>query len=247
MTLVRNLHIDARSDGRLARLSDWNEAMAEELASLDGLKLGPDHWTVIKTMREYYHDYRVSPVKKLLKRNLRKETGSDRFTDQYLDELFPGGVQLQGTKIAGIPAPHLDAELERERDQGTPEPGQSAAPVAHFVESFAFEGKTYRVSRQGNLLDLHLWNARLANYMAEKEGITLSEDHWEVINFLREFYFTYGISPMVKILMKYMAEDIGPERASRDFLYHLFPKGPARQGSRIAGLPEPQGCIDPDT
>ncbi len=52
---------------------------------------------------------------------------------------------------------------------------------------------------------------------------------------------------MVKILMKYMAEDIGPERASREHLYQLFPKGPARQGSRIAGLPEPQGCIDPDT
>ena len=82
--------------------------------------------------------------------------------------------------------------------------------------------------------------------MAEGEGIELSEEHWEVLNFLREFYFTYGISPMVKILMKYMAEDLGPERASREHLYTLFPKGPSRQGSRIAGLPEPQGCIDPD-
>jgi tRNA 2-thiouridine synthesizing protein E len=83
--------------------------------------------------------------------------------------------------------------------------------------------------------------------MAAKEGITLTEDHWEVINFLREFYFTYGISPMVKILMKYMAEDISPQRASKDYLYSLFPKGPSRQGSRIAGLPAPQGCLDPDT
>jgi tRNA 2-thiouridine synthesizing protein E len=51
---------------------------------------------------------------------------------------------------------------------------------------------------------------------------------------------------MVKILMKYMAEDIGPEHASKEYLYRLFPKGPSRQGSRIAGLPEPQGCLDPD-
>jgi len=51
---------------------------------------------------------------------------------------------------------------------------------------------------------------------------------------------------MVKILMRYMAEDIGSERASKEHLYSLFPKGPSRQGSRIAGLPAPQGCLDLD-
>lgn len=241
MSLVSNLNIDVMNNGRLARLMDWNETVAEELASRDGLQLGPDHWIVIKAMRSYYHAYNVAPVKKLLIRNLQKQTGSNQFTDQYLNELFPDGVLLQGSKIAGVPIPYLDAELDRELYQGKP-----TTPVSHFVESFDFEGKNYPVSHMGNLLDLHLWNARLAGHMAQKEGITLTEDHWQVINFLREFYFTYGISPMVKILMRYMAEDIGPERSSKDHLYQLFPKGPARQGSRIAGLPEPQGCVEPD-
>ncbi len=240
MPLARNLNFDVMEDGRLARLTDWNETVAEELAVRDGLTLGPDHWAVIKAMRNYYHAYNVAPVKKLLKRNLQRQTGTDRFTDDYLDQLFPGGVLLQGSKIAGVPIPYLDAELERNRYQGKP-----AAPVSHFPESFEFEGKTCRVSHMGNLLDIHIWNSRLAEHMAEKEGITLSEDHWEVINFLREFYFTYGISPMIRIMMRYMAEDIGPERADKEHLYRLFPKGPARQGSRIAGLPEPQGCIEP--
>ena len=82
--------------------------------------------------------------------------------------------------------------------------------------------------------------------MAEKEGLELGRDHWEVINSIREFYFTFGVSPMVKIIIKHMAEDIGPESATKEHLYSLFPKGPARQGSRIAGLPEPQGCEEAD-
>jgi len=241
MSLAMNLNTDVMNDGRLAVLTDWSETVAEELASHDDLQLGADQWLVIKAMRSYYHAYNVAPVKKLLKRNLKKQTGSDRFTDEYLDEIFPDGVLLQGSKIAGVPIPYLDAELDRELYQGLP-----AKPVSHFVKSFDFEGQSYPVSHLGNLLDLHRWNARMANYMAEKEGITLTEDHWEVINFLREFYFTYGISPMVKILMRYMAEDIGPERSNKEHLYKLFPKGPARQGSRIAGLPEPQGCSEPD-
>jgi len=241
MSLARDLHTDVMNDGRLAVLTDWNEFVAEELAAHDDLPLGADQWLVIKAMRSYYHAYNVAPIKKLLVRNLQKQTDSDRFTDKYLDEIFPAGVLLQGSKIAGVPIPYLDAELDRELYQGIP-----TKPVSHFVESFEFEGNAYPVSHLGNLLDLHLWNSRLADHMARKEGITLSEDHWEVINFLREFYFTYGISPMVKILMRYMAEDIGPERSSKEHLYKLFPKGPARQGSRIAGLPEPQGCSEPD-
>jgi tRNA 2-thiouridine synthesizing protein E len=49
---------------------------------------------------------------------------------------------------------------------------------------------------------------------------------------------------MVKLLIKHMAEEHGKDSANEEKLYKLFPGGPSRQGSRIAGLPEPQGCID---
>jgi TusE/DsrC/DsvC family sulfur relay protein len=228
------------NDGRLANLSDWNEDIAQQLASQDGLKLEDDHWQVINTMRDYYSEYGVSPVKKLLKRSLKQRSQSEKFNDDFMNTLFPNGVLTQGSKIAGIPVPYLDVELERSTyGSKAAKPGTS-----HFTDSFEFEGQQFEVSHTGNLVDLHLWNDRLAEFMARKEGIELTAEHWEILHFLRKFYFEYGVSPMVKILQKHMREELGDEVASREHLYGLFPQGPSRQGSRIAGLPEPQGCID---
>jgi tRNA 2-thiouridine synthesizing protein E len=241
MSVAENTHFEVLADGRLANLDEWNESIAKTLAQRDGITLYDDHWLVIDVMRDYYHAFNVAPIRKLLKLELARRSHSARFDDATLSDLFPGDVLVQGSKIAGVPIPMMDVELERETYQSKPAPSST-----QFPDSFDFEGETFALTRSDNLIEPHRWNARLAEHMAEKEGITLSKEHWEVLNFLREFYFTYGISPMVKILMKYMAEDIGPERANKDYLYRLFPKGPARQGSRIAGLPEPQGCLDPD-
>jgi tRNA 2-thiouridine synthesizing protein E len=226
------------SDGRLAHLDSWDEDVATQLAAKDGITLGEDHWQVINAMRDYYREFNVSPVKKLLKRSLKEHTKSDRFDDKLLDSLFPHGVLAQGSKVAGVPLPYLDVELERSTSTAKP------ANAKHFTESFEFEGRQYPVTHLGNLVDLHLWNEKVAEFMASKEGITLTAEHWEILNFLRKFYFEYGIAPMVKILQKHLAHEIGPEQASKEHLYALFPGGPSRQGSRIAGLPEPQGCID---
>ncbi len=239
MSTVDDLNFETLVDGRLSNLGDWNETIANELALRDNISLNEDHWFVINLMRNYYSEFNVSPVKKLLKRDLKRKTGSDKFSDEFLNELFPNGVLIQASKIAGIPKPYLDAELERSTYQT-----KAVKNIKHFVNSFEFEGKHYEVTPLGNLIDLHRWNSHLAYFMAQQEGIELSEAHWEVINFLREFYFTYGISPMVKIIMKHLEEDFGKQRANEEYLYSLFPQGPARQGSRISGLPEPQGCID---
>jgi tRNA 2-thiouridine synthesizing protein E len=239
MALAHKRELNLLPDGRLANLADWSEDVAQQLAAREGLTLTADHWEVINAMREYYQQFNISPVMKLLLRNLALRSHAGRYTELHLAALFPAGVLIQGSRIAGVPVPYLDVELERKTYQG------KATPVTHLTRSIEFEGETYHLSPTGNLLDTRRWNARLAAHLARQEGIELTADHWEVLNFLREFYFTYGISPMVMILMKYMAEDLGPGKASREHLYALFPKGPSRQGSRIAGLPEPQGCIDP--
>ena len=241
MSTAENINFETLSDGRLANLSDWDKNIAVELAARDNITLNDDHWMVINLMRDYYSDYNVSPIKKLLKRSLKKQNKSDKFNDEHLDQLFPNGALMQCSKIAGIPKPYLDAELEKSTYNT-----KANKNVKHFINSFEFEGEKHEVTALGNLINLHKWNSKLAGFMAEQEGLELSKDHWEVIEFLREFYFTYGISPMVKIIMKHIEEDIGKEKATKEYLYNLFPKGPARQGSRIAGLPEPQGCIDFD-
>lgn len=238
---VNGKHIDLLPGGGLKNLADWNEDVARAIASRSGIELGEDHWAVIHLMRRYYGEFNVSPVRKLLRRALHAEGHEQLVDDAVLDGLFPGDVMVQGSKVAGVPVPHLDAELEYKTYGATK---AATAQAGHFTDSFEFEGKTFQVTHVGNLLDMAGWNERLAGFMAEKEGITLTDEHWEVLNFLRSFYFEYGITPMVKILMKHMKEELGEERASREHLYQLFPKGPSRQGSRFAGLPEPQGCID---
>ena len=238
---VAGKQIALRPDGRLHDLGDWSPAVADALAAKEGLTLMVQHWKVLQAMRDYYAAYNVSPVKKLLKRALKDAGYAALTSDAALDELFPGGVLAQGSRIGGVPAPILDAELERINCGKRPE---FITETSHFVDKFEFNGQTLAVTCLGNLLEPHRWNEQLAEYMATKEGITLTADHWDVLNFLRGFYFEYGVTPMVKILMKHMTDEVGAERASREYLYNLFPKGPSRQGSRIAGLPEPQGCID---
>jgi len=96
----------------------------------------------------------------------------------------------------------------------------------------------------GFLLNLDDWSEDVAMSMAEEEGIELTASHWEIINFLRDYYLEFGNSPNVRSLMKIIARRLGPEKGTRKYLYDLFPLGPSRQGCRFAGLPKPNDCID---
>ena len=228
------------TNGRLENLADWNEQIAAWLAENDGLRLQDAHWEILRLMRDYYHEYNIPPIKKLLKREIEAKLadGKNKASDGYLDKLFPHGVAVQGTKIAGLPIPMLDAEIE----YGQGAKSGSTTPAASNL--FEFDGKTYPLSPTGYLMDPAAWSKSMAEALAQKEGIRLTPEHWELIRYLRQFYFSYGISPMVKLLMRHLAQEVGGEKSSREHLYRLFPGGPSRQGSRIAGLPEPQGCID---
>lgn len=235
------------SDGRLKNLEDWNEDAARWLAHQDGLILTEEHWEIIKLIRAHYQAYNISPVRKLLKKEITRQLGAAKAEDAYLNNLFPKGLLAQGSRLAGVPIPMLDAEIEALLST----PTKQAAPKAELTpkpvfkaEPIEFQGRTIAVHGKGNLVDLDEWSEELANVMAQKEGITLTPEHWEVIRYMRKFYFKYGITPMVRLLMKHMSDDLTADKASSEYLYRLFPAGPSRQGSRIAGLPEPQGCID---
>ena len=244
MTVLYANTLDYRltPSGRLLDLGQWNEDVACSLAQKEGISLTPEHWEVLSVMRLFYQEYNVSPSRKLLRKALGDRLGPEKATDEHLDALFPDDVQIQGTRIAGIPEPLLDAELEPAHYTTGKLPDTGAR---HFMEEFEFEERTYRVYPRGNLVDPGDWSERVGKFLAEKEGLELTPEHWEVIRFLRGFYFQYGITPMVKLLVKHMQDQEGDQRINEAYLYELFPEGPSRQGSRIAGLPEPQGCIDP--
>lgn len=236
-------------DGHLANVEDWNEDVAKAMAEKEGTTLTENHWEIINLMRDFYKEYNISPIRKLLVRSIVEKYGEKRASKEYLDSLFHNGILLEGSRIAGIPMPMLDAELDEDErhSRAARRPSKKKLdPSAsrHFVGKFDYDGNIYQVTECGNLVDASQWNEAIAEHLALKEGLSLTAEHWEVLNYLRKFYFEFGVVPMVRLLMKYMKEAMGPEKSSEAYLYKLFPDGPSRQGSRIAGLPAPQGCID---
>ena len=96
---------------------------------------------------------------------------------------------------------------------------------------------------EGYLLNLADWSPEVAGRLAEEENITLTEAHWEVINFLRDYYAEYQIAPAVRVMTKAIGKEFGEEKGNSKYLFELFPYGPAKQACKIAGLPKPTGCV----
>jgi len=104
-------------------------------------------------------------------------------------------------------------------------------------------GTTLATDEEGYLENLSDWSTEVAEVMAAQDNQELTDQHWEVINFLREYYDEYQIAPAVRVLTKQIGKRLGPEKGNSKYLYELFPYGPAKQACRYAGLPKPTGCV----
>jgi len=104
-------------------------------------------------------------------------------------------------------------------------------------------GKSLETDEEGYLANLSEWSEDAATALAEAEGIDMSTNHWEVVNFLREYYEEYQIAPAVRVLTKAIGKKLGKDKGNSKYLYELFPYGPAKQACKIAGLPKPTGCV----
>lgn len=107
----------------------------------------------------------------------------------------------------------------------------------------AVADKQLEVDEEGYLVNLADWNEDVADVMAAEDNLKLTDAHWEVINFLRDYYAEYQIAPAIRVLTKAIGKKLGPEKGNSKYLYELFPYGPAKQACRYAGLPKPTGCI----
>ncbi|MEB7922861.1 sulfurtransferase TusE [Atlantibacter hermannii] len=106
-----------------------------------------------------------------------------------------------------------------------------------------FNDREFETYNDGYLKDSSQWSEGLAEVIAAQEGITLTAEHWEVVRFVRDFYLEFNTSPAIRMLVKAMAKAFGEEKGNSRYLYRLFPKGPAKQATKIAGLPKPVKCI----
>jgi len=111
------------------------------------------------------------------------------------------------------------------------------------MSAYEVNGETFEHDEEGYITDVTNWNEDLAAIIAKTENIDMTEEHWEVVNFLREYYNEYQIAPAVRVLVKAIKKKFGADKGSNKYLYELFPYGPAKQACKIAGLPKPTGCV----
>ncbi|QCI18422.1 TusE/DsrC/DsvC family sulfur relay protein [Buchnera aphidicola (Aphis nasturtii)] len=95
---------------------------------------------------------------------------------------------------------------------------------------------------EGYLKNNKDWNVFLAEEIAKQEKIILTKSHWEIIYFIRKFYFKYNIAPSMRMLICGIKKKLG-KKIHSVYLFQLFPKGPAKQASKIAGIPKPSQCL----
>ncbi len=105
------------------------------------------------------------------------------------------------------------------------------------------EGRTYETDQAGYLMNWREWTPELGLHIASLERLKMTPQHWEVVNFLRNYYEQFEIAPAVRVLTKAIGKKLGPEKGNSTYLYELFPFGPAVQACKIAGLPRPTGCV----
>ncbi|MEQ5135794.1 TusE/DsrC/DsvC family sulfur relay protein [Providencia alcalifaciens] len=106
-----------------------------------------------------------------------------------------------------------------------------------------FNNQEIETDSQGYLLDSQQWSENLIPLLAAQEEIELTDEHLEIIRFVRAFYLEFNTSPAIRMLVKAVSQQFGEEKGNSRYLYRLFPQGPAKQATKLAGLPKPVKCI----
>ena len=98
------------------------------------------------------------------------------------------------------------------------------------------------LDKEGFLRQLTDWNTEVALILAGNEGIELTDDHWDVICLVRDYYRKHKISPATRVLVKITRERLGDKKGNSIQLMQLFSGKPVKLISKIAGLPKPANC-----
>ena len=105
------------------------------------------------------------------------------------------------------------------------------------MPEYRVEDRVYEVDDDGFLEEPELWNEEVAKDFALTEGITeLTDEHWQLIKYIRNYFYSYGVAPMVRKVCRDNKMDL-------DQVYKLFRSGPAKGACKVAGLAKPTGCV----
>ena len=105
------------------------------------------------------------------------------------------------------------------------------------MPDFQVGDTTLEIDEDGFIQEPEKWNEDVAKALAETEGVSeMGEDHWKLVNYLRDYYLKFGVAPMIRKLCKETGFKLNK-------IYELFPSGPAKGACKVAGLPKPTGCV----
>ncbi len=91
---------------------------------------------------------------------------------------------------------------------------------------------------EGYLVEPGDWNDGIAQMLAQEEHITLNDDHWDAIRFMRGYYEEHQVAADARFVIKHLAERFGREAQKK--LFVLFPYGYVKQACKIAGMRRPR-------
>jgi tRNA 2-thiouridine synthesizing protein E len=105
--------------------------------------------------------------------------------------------------------------------------------------TYEANGRTLEATDNGYLVNQDEWSKDVAQAIAAAEGLTLTQDHWDVIDYLRESYFEHnGEQPNNRAILKAMQDKWPDRKVDNKTLFDLYPGNPSKQAGKIAGLPE---------
>jgi TusE/DsrC/DsvC family sulfur relay protein len=106
-----------------------------------------------------------------------------------------------------------------------------------MTRTLTVQGIELRTDEDGFIQEPELWSDDVAAALARTEGVAeLTDEHWRVVRYLREYFVEHGSAPLVRRLVKSTGFELRK-------IYQLFPSGPAKGACKVAGLPKPAGCV----
>lgn len=110
------------------------------------------------------------------------------------------------------------------------------------IRTVMVDDKEVRTCSEGYIVDVNEWSEGFVYAQAEVEGLELNGEHWEVVNFLRDYYEKHRVQCEVRKMIKHFKQVWGSERGNSSYLHKIFPRGgPQKQGNRLAGLLRTKG------
>ncbi len=119
---------------------------------------------------------------------------------------------------------------------------ESTNPYAIYTKSLMVDGRKVLTDPEGYILNMDEWSEEFARAQAEREGLVLTDEHWQVIHFIRAYYDDHNVQAQVRDMVMHFRTLWGPDKGNSRHLHDIFPMGgPQKQGNRVAGMRKTKG------